>query len=247
MCCVLPVRSEASFRNSTCACRLVDHVGHTITKATKEGKRLMILCPHGVVRRTEEEIAECVKSGGFTEPAELQSGKPFNKPTDCWVDPKTGDIFISDGYGNSRVHRLKADGTPILSWGTPGTDAGEFQLVHNICGHPDGDKVIVCDRENSRVQVCMLLCRKTRVSGFATFASTIIANDMDYSLLLPDRSLTLRATSFPSLPTTVLCPVLRAKASTLMWSQLPSRAHTLWYSSRVATPAGGSQGELYRT
>ena len=51
------------------------------------------------------------------------------------------------------MHRLKADGTPILSWGTPGTDAGEFQLVHNICGHPDGDKVVVCDRENSRVQV----------------------------------------------------------------------------------------------
>jgi sugar lactone lactonase YvrE len=118
----------------------------------------MILCPHGVVRRTEDEIAECVESGGFTEPAELQSGEPFNKPTDCWVDPKTGDIFISDGYGNSRVHRLKADGTPILSWGTPGTDAGEFQLVHNICGHPDGDKVIVCDRENSRVQVCVLHC-----------------------------------------------------------------------------------------
>ena len=92
-------------------------------------------------------------SGGFTEPATLQSGEPFNKPTDCWVDPKTGDIFITDGYGNSRVHRLKADGTPILSWGTPGTDAGEFQLVHNICGHPDGDKVVVCDRENSRVQV----------------------------------------------------------------------------------------------
>ena len=60
---------------------LVDHVGHTITKATKEGKRLMIICPHGVVRRTEDEIAECVATGGFTEPAELQSGEPFNKPS----------------------------------------------------------------------------------------------------------------------------------------------------------------------
>ena len=54
---------------------------------------------------------------------------PFNKPTDVWVDPKSGDIFITDGYGNSRVHRLKGDGTPILSWGTPGTDPGEFKCV----------------------------------------------------------------------------------------------------------------------
>ena len=44
---------------------LVDHVGHTITKATKEGKREMIICPHGVVRRTADEIAECVATGEF--------------------------------------------------------------------------------------------------------------------------------------------------------------------------------------
>ena len=64
---------------------LVDHVGHTITKATKEGKRLMIICPHGVVAKNDDEIAKIVSTGGFTEPAELQSGLPFNKPTDCWV------------------------------------------------------------------------------------------------------------------------------------------------------------------
>ena len=57
---------------------------------------------------------------------------------------------------------------------------------------------------------------KTCSSNFATFASTITANDADHSLVLLGRSLTLRATSFPSLPTTALYPVLRGKASTLM-------------------------------
>ena len=50
---------------------LVDHVGHTITKASKTGKREMILCPHGVIRRTDEDIAEVIGVG--CEPSETQS------------------------------------------------------------------------------------------------------------------------------------------------------------------------------
>lgn len=34
-----------------------------------------------------------------------------------------------------------------------GTDPGEFNLPHNVAMHPDGDKIIVCDRENNRAQV----------------------------------------------------------------------------------------------
>ena len=35
-----------------------------------------------------------------------------------------GDLYVSDGYGNSRVHRFSADGTLVQSWGEPG--AGNF-------------------------------------------------------------------------------------------------------------------------
>jgi DNA-binding beta-propeller fold protein YncE len=79
----------------------------------------------------------------------------FHRPTDVAVHPKTGEIFISDGYGNSRVHRLRPDGEHILSWGEPGADAGQFSLPHNI-DILDDDHVIVCDRENHRVQVFTL-------------------------------------------------------------------------------------------
>ena len=86
------------------------------------------------------------------EPAEYQSGIPFNRCTDVALDPKTGDLYILDGYGNSRVHKFSVDGRLLFSWGTPGTDPGEFNIVHNIVTDKDG-YVYVADRENHRVQV----------------------------------------------------------------------------------------------
>jgi hypothetical protein len=63
----------------------------------------------------------------------------------------TGD-YVSDGYGNSRVHKYSPDGKLIMSWGEPGTGEGEFNIVHNSCCDADG-WVYVADRENHRVQV----------------------------------------------------------------------------------------------
>ena len=44
------------------------------------------------------------------ESSEAWSGQPFNKPTHAAASPKTGHIYISDGYGNSRVHKYDARG-----------------------------------------------------------------------------------------------------------------------------------------
>jgi len=63
-----------------------------------------------------------------------------------------GDMYISDGYGNSRVHRFAADGTLITSWGSPGSGPGEFNLPHGIAVDRSG-RVYVADRENSRIQI----------------------------------------------------------------------------------------------
>ncbi|MDP6605909.1 MAG: peptidyl-alpha-hydroxyglycine alpha-amidating lyase family protein [Dehalococcoidia bacterium] len=111
---------------------LVDVHTHTMTKTDTAGNTLMTI--------------------GTGEPAPRQSGEPFNTPTDIAVSPANGDIFISDGYGNSRVHRYDSEGRHILSWGEPGSDPGQFSLPHNIAMVDDGH-VIVCDRENHRVQV----------------------------------------------------------------------------------------------
>jgi DNA-binding beta-propeller fold protein YncE len=81
-----------------------------------------------------------------------RSAGPFNKPTEMVVAP-SGDLYVSDGYRNSRVHRFSAQGALLSSWGTPGKqEPGEFHLPHSLWVDPEGF-VYVCDRENSRIQV----------------------------------------------------------------------------------------------
>jgi len=78
-------------------------------------------------------------------------GGPFNLPTDIALTP-SGEMFMTDGYGNARVHKFAADGTYLFSWGEPGTGPGQFSLPHGVWIDTRG-RVLVCDRENDRVQV----------------------------------------------------------------------------------------------
>ena len=55
---------------------------------------------------------------------------PFNRPTNLAIGPK-GDIYISDGYGNCRVHRYTAGGELKQSWGVSGTGPGQFHLLRD--------------------------------------------------------------------------------------------------------------------
>jgi sugar lactone lactonase YvrE len=75
----------------------------------------------------------------------------FNQPTHVCVVP-SGEVYITDGYGNSRVVRLDAQGRYLGEWGSRGTDAGQFHTPHTIVQGPDG-RLYVSDRENDRVQV----------------------------------------------------------------------------------------------
>ena len=76
---------------------------------------------------------------------------PFNHPTAAAEAPD-GEIFVSDGYGNSNVHRFSADGRLVRTWGQPGTGPGDFTTPHAIAVDRRG-RVLVADRENNRVQV----------------------------------------------------------------------------------------------
>ena len=76
---------------------------------------------------------------------------PFNHPTAASM-AADGEIYVSDGYGNSAVHRFAKDGTLVRTWGSPGTGPGEFTTPH--CVWVDrSDRVYVADRENNRLQV----------------------------------------------------------------------------------------------
>ncbi|MGE5723498.1 MAG: 6-bladed beta-propeller [Sphingomonadales bacterium] len=75
---------------------------------------------------------------------------PFNGCCNVAI-ARNGDIFVADGYGNARVHHFTSEGALVNSWGEVGTGPGQFHLPHGIALDNDED-VIVCDRENDRLQ-----------------------------------------------------------------------------------------------
>ncbi len=62
-----------------------------------------------------------------------------------------GNIYVTDGYGNSRVLKFDKYGNFLHGWGMKGSAPGQFDLPHTIA--IDGDLVYVGDRENARIQI----------------------------------------------------------------------------------------------
>lgn len=81
-------------------------------------------------------------------------GQPFNRPTDVAFTPE-GDFYVSDGYGNRRVHHFDRDRKLIRSWGEEGTGPGQFLLPHDVWFDTRGGqrRLWVCDRTNNRIQI----------------------------------------------------------------------------------------------
>ena len=122
---------------------LTDRADSVVLKFTLDGKALQVIGTRGVHSDTG-----CENMGDLVP----RAAGPFNYPTELAPAP-SGDLYVSDGYRNARMHRFSGDGTLIQSWGEPGkTDAGHFHLPHSVLIDGDGT-VYVCDRENNRIQV----------------------------------------------------------------------------------------------
>jgi DNA-binding beta-propeller fold protein YncE len=80
-----------------------------------------------------------------------ETDRLFDRPADVGFGP-AGEIFVADGYGNSRVVKFDKHGRFIKAWGKAGTMPGEFNLVHAIVVGAN-NRVYVGDRENERVQI----------------------------------------------------------------------------------------------
>lgn len=109
---------------------LADCGNHTVRKFTLDGELLLTL---------------------GTENRPGTDGKPFDKPTGVAVAP-SGDIYVSDGYGNRRVHKFSPEGKLLMSWGEAGVGIGQFALPHGVFVDRQ-DRVFVADRENHRIQI----------------------------------------------------------------------------------------------
>jgi sugar lactone lactonase YvrE len=124
---------------------IVDGGDHTVRKFSPEGELLLTLGTPGVASDTGYDGADSASI--------VRAGPPFNRPTKAAIAPN-GDIYVSDGYGNARIHRFSADGELIASWGEPGRGPGQFNLPHGVW--IADDRVFVADRENDRVQIFSL-------------------------------------------------------------------------------------------
>jgi hypothetical protein len=123
----------------------VDKGSDMIIKFNPEGRVVMV-----IGRKKEASDAETKPWEHVKPPLPPEIGR-FRQPTDVTWDP-AGDIFISDGYINSRVAKLSKDGDWIKSWGEPGKGQGQFNTPHNIVADANGT-IYVADRGNRRIQV----------------------------------------------------------------------------------------------
>jgi sugar lactone lactonase YvrE len=123
---------------------LVDDSNHRVARYTTSGKLEFDLGP-------AEHPSDTGDYDGRTPATVTKAAGPFNRPTNLAVAPN-GDLFVSDGYGNTRIHRFDARGQLCDSFGQPGSGPGEFRIPHSTWVHTDG-RIFVCDRENDRIQI----------------------------------------------------------------------------------------------
>lgn len=123
----------------------VDDGDHAVYKFSPEKKLVMTLGTKGIGSDTGYLGKDTAQN------KVLRAAGPFNRPTRLTADD-TGNLYITDGYGNARVHKFDKDGNYLLSWGKPGSGAGEFNLPHGI-GFGHNNVLYVADRQNNRVQL----------------------------------------------------------------------------------------------
>ena len=135
-------------------------IGHddTVYVADDGGHRVLAFDTTGRLRETigtgvPSNTGFDVERYGSAEAAldQMQGGPPFNRPTKA-VSNAAGELFVSDGYRNCRIHRYSADRQQVHSWGGPGAADGSFVIPHSVTVDHDG-RILVCDRENDRIQV----------------------------------------------------------------------------------------------
>ena len=131
----------------------VDPSGNLWT--TDEGTNMLVeLSPAGRVvmvlgRRAEAVEAPAPEAAPGTLPS--PGWGTFNRPTDVTWD-REGNIFVADGYNNSRVVKIDRHGRWVKTWGDRGSGPGQFNILHSIASDNAGN-IYVADRTNRRIQV----------------------------------------------------------------------------------------------
>jgi sugar lactone lactonase YvrE len=119
-------------------------------------------------------------------------------PTACAQDPATGNLWITDGYGSSRVHCLTPDGKKILGFDGTESECGKFKTPHWIWvdQRQDENRIYIADRANHRVLIFTpegkLLQNLNEgfnfPSGFASFGDVLIVAELSANVVVLDNN-----------------------------------------------------------
>jgi DNA-binding beta-propeller fold protein YncE len=132
---------------------LVDRDHGQMMSFTPKGELLRTIGTKGYRSDTGVDLNE---PGSTAYRKVTHGGGPFNLPTDIALTP-AGEMFVTDGYGNARVHKFAADGRHLLSWGEPGSAPGQFmkllriwpaELVGPAVFYVDADDVVYIPEHN---------------------------------------------------------------------------------------------------
>ncbi|MBD2844200.1 hypothetical protein IDH44_03285 [Paenibacillus sp. IB182496] len=131
---------------------------HGMLLHVEDGREVLYLTDinRGLVVKTTLD-GEVLLELGVPDRPDLYDAERKYRPTDVAVAPG-GDFYVADGYGQNYVHRYKADGTYVSSFGGKGSGVGELSCPHGVSidtrrGEPE---VYVADRSNNRIQVFTL-------------------------------------------------------------------------------------------
>lgn len=124
----------------------VDSVANMLIKFSPEGRVLMVL------GRKPEPGPPQIRLPNTPPPPRAPAEEGFfNGPTDVGFSA-AGDIFVSDGYRNSRIVKVDKTGKWVKTWGDRGSGQSEFNAPHSIAVDAKG-LIYVADRGNRRIQI----------------------------------------------------------------------------------------------
>ena len=143
-----------------------DPNAHVVYKFSADGKMLMTLGKKGV-------------TGDNT------SRDAFNQPNAVGFAPN-GDVYVSDGYGNSRIVHFTGNGQFVrIIGGTRGTAPGQLQVPHGVAIDPQG-RILVADSDPKRVTIfdkdgkfVKVIAAPSRGGIAATADGTIYVSDVN--------------------------------------------------------------------
>jgi hypothetical protein len=128
---------------------IVDRGSNMVLEFDPEGRVLMTMGrkPESV----EVNAAAVGRPGGRGGTGAGMPGDNFNRPADVAWDA-AGDIFVADGYGNSRIAKYDKNGKFVKAWGSKGTESGQFDTPHSLAVDGEGN-LYVADLGNKRIQI----------------------------------------------------------------------------------------------